>query len=88
MSIIEIAIFLVSEMGIDKDAPSPHDYGKIVANLVMLRTNAPSTIWGEELWKFLAMPTEVLPPEYAFLRNTRHYELLTEALDSIYERFA
>lgn len=86
LSVIEIAIRIVSAMGCDKDAPTPHDYGVLVANLVMLRNNCPTTLWNEELWDYLAMPEEVHPEKYAFLTKTHHTQLLTNKLDELYEQ--
>ena len=85
MSIIEIAIRIVAAMGIDKDAPTPHDYGKIVANLIMVKNNCPTTLWNEQLWDFIAMPDEKLPEQYAFLAKTAHYKTLFDTLDALYE---
>ena len=93
-SIIEVAIHIVDAMGCDKDAPTPHDYGVLVSNLLMLRTNCPPPLWDEELWNYLAMPEDYspsdpakhLPAKYSFLANTRHYPMLMQALDELYEK--
>ena len=86
MSIIELAIRLVAAIGCDKDAPTPHDYGVLVSNLCMLRTNCPPALWGEELWDYLAMPDDVHPEKFAFLNNTIHYGYLANKLDELYEK--
>ena len=96
MSIIEIAIYLVRQMDVDVDQPTPHDYGKLVANLIMLRNNTPVTHWNEDLWTFFAEPENYdpqnpnacLPPQYEFLKNTQHYPMLMQALDDIFNKVA
>jgi hypothetical protein len=86
ISVIEVAIHIVSAMGCDKDAPTPHDYGVLVSNLIMIRTNCPSTLWNEELWGYLAMPEDTPPAKYEFLTRTLHTQLLTKKLDELYEK--
>ena len=94
LSVIEIAIFIVRKMDIDADKPTPHDYGRLVSNLIMLRYNTPSEHWNEDLWSFFAEPEDYIPgdpnaclPErYRFLEKTHHYGLLMQALDDIYNR--
>lgn len=85
-SIIEVAIHIVDAMGCDKDAPTPHDYGVLVSNLIMLRTNCPPPLWDEELWNYLAMPEETPPAKYEFLTKTIHSKYLTDKLDELYEK--
>ena len=92
-SLIEQAIFIIKALDISADAPSPHEYGKLVANLAMLKINAGANIaeqrW-EKLIEHLMYPDHNPFPHGLFLipqDENRHYKLALEAIDEIFQKY-
>lgn len=93
-SIIEQAVWMVKEIGIAVDQPTPHDYGRITSNLAMLKMNAINDDSFPAKWEALLMhlmyPDHNPAPEGLLrlpLAEFSHYDLALKALDDIYNKY-
>lgn len=93
-SLIEQATYIVRELGVEPDQPTPHEYGKLVSNLAMLRMNAflhafpdPVQTW-EEFINHLMYPDFKPLPEGLFKVESDHYKLALQAIDEIFNKYA
>lgn len=92
-SLIEQAIYIVKELGISADKLTPHEYGKLVSNLAMLRMNAflhKTTATWDDLLDHLMYPDHNAFPEGMFAtpkEDNHHYKLALQAIDDIYNKY-
>lgn len=93
-SIIEQAIWMIGELGIDKDKPTPHDYGRLISNMAMLKINAVPLKDFDAKWEMLLQnvmyPDDRDFPHDLFLiskNDNVHYKLLLDAIDDIYQKY-
>jgi hypothetical protein len=83
---------MMKTLDIPVDAPTPHDYGRIVSNLAMLKMNAvgyDAAKW-EALLDHVTYPDDNPFPEGLFLlpkEELYHYNLLLGAMDNVYDKF-
>lgn len=93
-SLIEQAIWIVRELGIDADKPTAHDYGRIVSNLSMLKINAIPDESFQDNWRML-LDNVMYPDDRDFPHNlfllpqseNAHYKLLLSAIDDLYNKY-
>lgn len=93
-SLIEQAIFMVKELGIDPDKPTAHQYGRLTACLYLLKMNAVPLPDFDKHWQMLIQnamyPDDFDFPHDLFLlpqRENQNYKLLLSAIDEIYQKY-
>ena len=96
-SLIEQAIWIVKELGIDADKPAPQQYGLLVTNLFMLKQAATHDLglselpsqWGA-LLDHLMYPDHNPFPQEMFVGSPdelKHYAKVIATIDALYNEF-
>ena len=91
-SVAEQALYLIDAMSIPRDAPTANEYGRLMANLAMMKINAKSdpAAW-EAFVQHVLFPDHVAVPEGLFIapvESIRHYKLLLDVMDELFNAYA